>query len=57
MPLLFLIIQFTHGFNLVTVNLLGLTRFRVFIRHQTGIVIHLRFAVRNDGAAIGGFTA
>ncbi len=49
-----LVIQFAHVFHLVTVNLFRLTGFGVFVRYQPGVVIHLWFAVGDNGSAVGG---
>ena len=50
-----LVIQLTHIFNLIAVNLFRLTRLRIFVRYQASIIIDLRFAVSDDCFAIGGF--
>ena len=52
-----LVVQFAHILNLIAVNLFRLTRLGIFVRHQTSIIINLRFAVSDDCFAIGGLTA
>ncbi|MNT89108.1 hypothetical protein D3C72_2297780 [compost metagenome] len=50
-----LVFQFAHRFHLVAVNLLGFAGFRIFVGHQSGVVINLRFTIGDNRFAVGRF--